>query len=410
MTGVVKIKTLVELFDECQIENVIAALRYKPEKLIYVGYKKTMTTRRKTAIERFLKMKGVDISIEYEIVGGNDYTSIVDKLSSIADNNEDCYFDITGGKELILAAIGAVSMAKNVPMIQFNIRSGNYVKLYGDGELSDTDIPFLKIDEIVTLNGGAVIKNEPDDYDWELTDEFVRDIENMWSICKRNCGLWNIQSAVFENLERFGRIDAGLNVYASLTHMERIKRDAYLDKRIIPQLTKMGLITDFCCENDIVTFTYKDEQIRRCLTKAGNILELYAYSLLKEISANDPGYYDDIDIGVYVDWDGEIKGGANAYETKNEVDIIVMRDAVPIFISCKNGEAKKEALYELDTVANHFGGAYVKKVLLTTYISSDAQNRRYLLQRARDMNIDVIENVDKMDREEFIRTLKKRIK
>lgn len=406
----VKIKTLVELFDEYQIENVIAALRYKPEKLIYVGYKKTMTSRRKTAIERFLKMKGVDISIDYEIVGGSDYTYIVDKLSSIADNNEDCYFDITGGKELILAAIGAVSMAKNVPMIQFNIRSGGYMKLYGDGKLSDTDSPFLKIDEIVTLNGGAVIKNEPEDYDWELTDEFVRDIENIWSICRRNCGLWNKQAVVFENFERYGHIDDGLNVYVNLAHMENIKQDAYLDKRIIAQLTNLGLITDFCLEDDILTFTYKNEQVHQCLTKAGNILELYAYNLLREINANDPGYYDDIDIGVYVDWDGEIESGANAYETKNEVDIIVMRDAVPIFISCKNGEAKKEALYELDTVANHFGGEYAKKVLLTTYISTDAKSRRYLLRRARDMNIDVIENIDKMDRDELIRTLKKRIK
>ena len=406
----VKIRTLVEIFDECQIENVIAALRYKPEKLIYVGYKKTMTSRRKKAIERFFNMKGVDISIDYEIVGGNDYTYIVDKLNSIVDNNEDCYFDVTGGKELILAAIGAVSMAKNIPMIQFNIRSGSYVKLYGDGDLAETDIPYLKIDEIVALNGGMVIKNEPDDYDWELTDEFVRDIESIWSICRKNCGLWNRQSVVFENFERFGYIDADLNVRVSLAHMERVKQDAYLDKRIISQLTGLGLINNFCCEDDILTFTYKNEQVHQCLTKAGNILELYAYNLLKEINSTDPGYYDDIDIGVYVDWDGEIQSGENAYETKNEVDIIVMRDAVPVFISCKNGDVKKEALYELDTVANHFGGAYVKKALLTTYISSDAQSRRYLLQRARDMNIEIIENIDKMYRDELIRTLKKRIK
>ena len=28
--------------------------------------------------------------------------------------------------------------------------------------------------------------------------------------------------------------------------------------------------------------------------------------LFKEIAEEEPGYYDDIDIGVYIDWDGVI--------------------------------------------------------------------------------------------------------
>ena len=34
-----KVKTLIEIFDGCQIENVIAGLRLKPEKIIFIGYK-----------------------------------------------------------------------------------------------------------------------------------------------------------------------------------------------------------------------------------------------------------------------------------------------------------------------------------------------------------------------------------
>ena len=40
-------KTLIELFDVCQIENVIAALSFVPEKIVFVGFKETMTEKRK---------------------------------------------------------------------------------------------------------------------------------------------------------------------------------------------------------------------------------------------------------------------------------------------------------------------------------------------------------------------------
>ena len=38
--------TLIELFDSCQIENVIAALRFKPQKIVFVGFKEVMTKKR----------------------------------------------------------------------------------------------------------------------------------------------------------------------------------------------------------------------------------------------------------------------------------------------------------------------------------------------------------------------------
>ena len=106
-------------------------------------------------------------------------------------------------------------------------------------------------------------------------------------------------------------------------------------------------------------------------------------------------------------WDGE-SGGQN--DTRNEIDIFVMRDLVPVFVSCKNGEVHKEALYELNTVAEKFGGEYAKKVLVCTYISYSKSSREYILQRARDMKIEVVEDVDLLSGEEFLQEIRKRIR
>jgi hypothetical protein len=127
--------------------------------------------------------------------------------------------------------------------------------------------------------------------------------------------------------------------------------------------------------------------------------------LAKEIESEKNGFYDDIDMGVTVDWDGKT---GNTADTINEIDVIMMRDMLPVFVSCKNGELHKEALYELETVADKFGSEFSRKIVVTTYITSNESSKKHVLQRAKDMKIDVIHNVHNMSREEFKNALKTR--
>ena len=404
------IKTLIELFDSCQIKNVIAGLRFAPEKIVFIGFKDTMTSAQKNALERFFKMRKLDTVLEYEIVGRYNYEAIVEKLNSIVEKNDDCCFDLTGGKELVLTAMGEVSAKKAVPMFQFNVRTSELIRVKNCEKIFDRPKPHMSIIENVTLNGGSIVQNSDIDYQWSFADDLKSDVENMWHICRQNCGIWNRQCNAFGGFEFNGRVD-GLRVCVDLKKIKDNRFEVFIDKGIIDNLVENNLISDYSLENNFLTYKYKNKQVRKCLTKAGNVLELYTYIITKEIALDEPGFYDDIDIGVVVDWDGIINNGTREeYDTRNEVDIILMRDLVPIFISCKNGEVNKEALYELFTVAERFGGQYVKKILLTSYLSTNDEKRKYILQRARDMGIDIIENVDKMSREEFKDMLKRRAK
>ncbi len=404
-------KTIVELFDKCQIENIIACLEYKPEKIVFLGFKEVMTKKKINDLKRFLELRNLDVQIETEVVGRYDYEGIVSKLNTIIDNNEDCYFDLTGGKELVLTAMGEVSASRNVPMFQFNVRTGSLIRVKNCDTLPQETKKFMNIDEIVALNGGSVICNQPDDFKWNLTGDFKNDIRNMWDICRKNSGLWNRQSKVFENFEKYGKLDESLTVTADIEHLKRCKQDVLLNSRIISELTSKGIIFDYVYKDGKVSFRYKNTQVHKCVTKAGNILELYAYMTAHKISEECPEFYDDIDIGIYVDWDGVIHDGTTKErDTVNEVDIILMRDLIPVFVSCKNGEFHKESLYELDIVAKKFGGGYAKKIMLTTYITNDSESKKYIMQRAKDMNIDIIDGVHLMDDVEFMETLKKRVK
>lgn len=392
----------------------MAGLRFRPEKIIFVGFNKVVKKKRADALEKFFKKRGVDAIIEYRIVSRYDFENIVLNLNEILDENEDCVFDLTGGKELVLAAMGAVSFERNIPMFQFNIRTGNFIRIKNCDDIEDTEKSIMTIDECVELNGGIISYDEIGDFDWDLNDDFKSDIEKIWDICKINSGLWNRQSCSFENFEKFGQIDENLTVTVNIAHMKNLKQDVLLNSRIIKCLLKHNLIFDYSLEGDILKYKYKNEQIRQCISKAGNILELYIYMLANEISSQDPGFYDDIDIGVFIDWDGVIHKSTSKklleseIDTKNEVDIVFVRDLVPIFISCKNGEVHKEALYELETVAERFGGEYSKKILAATYDLSNTDSGKYIVKRAKDMNIELIEGIGQMSREKLIQTLKKR--
>ena len=83
-----------------------------------------------------------------------------------------------------------------------------------------------------------------------------------------------------------------------------------------------------------------------------------------------------------------------------------MHHVVPVFVSCKNGIVTADELYKLNTVAERFGGEYSQKVLIATSIQSLGEAGEYLRQRAEDMNIRIIEDVQNLDDAELERKLK----
>lgn len=402
-----EIKTLIELFDVCQVENAIAGLRFKPEKIVFVGFKETMTSTRQKALLNFFENRVEQIIIEFEIVGRYDFESIVERFNSIIDRNEDCGFDLTGGKELVLAAMGAVSALREVPMFQIDVASGNIAKIKNCDELPITEKSAMSIEEAIALNGCSVVDSE-DIFSWNFTNEFKKDIDFLWDICRQDFRLWNKQCFSLSTFD--GTILDGLTVRVDLHAM---KYKPFMDETIINPLIENGYLQDYEYTADELTYRYRDHQIHQVLTKAGNILELISYILFNEIADETPGYYDDIDMGVFIDWDGVIHSRfSKSVDTRNEIDIMLTRDLVPIFISCKNGEVNKEALYELNTVSRKFGGKYAKRFMIASVLCQFPAKNAFLRQRAADMDISllVLSDYKDLSRENVKQLLREHIK
>ena len=250
-----------------------------------------------------------------------------------------------------------------------------------------TKSPELTVRECIVLNGGDIIRDRASKYDWDFHTGFRKDIEAMWDICKKNPWNWNEQTSSFANFAKYGNVTNDFVVTADMAYLNRKKYDAGVNKYIVKDLLNANLISAFYIyDNETISFKVKNEQVFRCLTKAGDLLELYTYIVLREIQEENPGFIDDVDMGVCVDWDG-IREKNSAAETMNEIDVVLMCDEVPVFISCKNGAVKKDALYELNTVAQHFGNKYNKRILVAACGDIFSRDEAYLFRRADDMGI-----------------------
>ena len=155
-------------------------------------------------------------------------------------------------------------------------------------------------------------------------------------------------------------------------------------------LSRKGLINSLSVTDEI-SFSFKNEQVKRCLTVAGAVLEHAVAKRMRGIKDdNGQPLYHDVIVGAVLDWSVE----EGVFRTVNEIDVLAMKSAIPVFVSCKNGAFDADELYKLSTVSERFGGKYAKKVLVTTRLENTDTKSSRINVRMDDMRIRCVSNAD----------------
>lgn len=409
---------IVEFFDRTPIENMIGAFANRPERVVLVGEMKRMMQQDEN-YRRFLAATGNDVTqLEYRGIKVHELHEIVRVVEGVVQDYPDCCFDLTGGDDLSMVAIGVVFeryREQGLQLHQYNIRNGMVYDCDLDDDVLDGTIPDMTVEQNIILHGGCIVsanERESGTFHWDFNEEFTQDVETMWSISRDNPGGWNHQLTMLDEMQKFASLsEDGLGMRVHLPNAEsyfKARRQTMNLKGVFYRLEKAGLISELENEGDYFNIRFKNEQVMRCLTKAGTILELKTYLIAASLTEKDgSARYNDIMTGVFIDWDGVVHDQAgSAVDTENEIDLVVMRGLVPVFISCKNGGVGEDELYKLNTVANRFGGAYARKLLVATTLGKTGRGKQYFLQRAKDMKIQVLDNVHTLNDEQFRKKLK----
>ncbi len=395
--------TYIEFFDRNSVENICSCLVGKPERVILVGGNRKILQKYSEIYAEVLSAKGKNVEFLCRSVNRNSLESTVKVFSEIVESYENCIFDLSGGDEIYLAASGIVCeryKEKCISLHRFNIKSGIVTEYDCDGaDVHKGDLPELTVEENVRIYGGTVINADSSYSSANITPSFAEDIDAMWDICKKDVKAWNAQVNFFESLESKKRTGAApLTVSVSEKALSTITKK-YYNREIIKDLLEKGLLKSFCEKDGALELVYKNSDVKKALTKAGLALELKITLAASRCTEKEKAVYSDVKNGVQIDWDG--KASSDGYDTENEIDVMMMSGVVPVFVSCKNGFVEIDELYKLSSVALRFGGRYAKKVLVATALDKTGETAHYFRQRAYDMNILLIENIQSMSENEL---------
>lgn len=399
--------TIVEFFDRSPIVNILSSLTATPDKIIFLGNDGAMN-RYEPIYRSFFAQRGLSIQLEYRSICGLELEDIVELLTQIVQAEPDCVFDLTGGKDLALVAMGIVYERfrdKNVRLQSLHAPCSTVCNCV-DGKQLRQSCPSLSVKESIQLHGGLVRGDGTPD--WVLTEEFIADVHAIWAICRQDPKGWNSRMNVLSSAvsKKTGATDLAVELSLSKlrARAKQVKENVTNIGRLLSQLYDAGLIENYSEWGDEITYRYKDVQVKKCLEKAGTALEMEVMVTARELTQDGKPWYNDAMSGVAIDWDGRFHSMSDEdKDTENEIDVLLMHGMVPVFISCKNGVVTADELYKLNTVAERFGGDHAKKILVATALDSLGEAGEYLRQRAIDMHIRVVENIQQMDDGELMK-------
>ena len=444
--------TIVEFYDSDPIENAVSLLLEGAEKIIYIGYNSKQLKRVIEDYSEIASNKGILVEFDSKTANRNDLLSITTVLENIVEAEKECVFDLSGGDDLYLVAAGIV-FEKNKDKVQlhrFNVRNGELKDCDADGNVLRTKFEELSLNEIIKCSSGRIVYERNKDkvqlhrfnvhngklsdcdadgnilktsfkelslneiircsggriiYDteepltthiWDFTPDFVSDVEVLWGLCTKNNRYWNMmissigQNTVYKNDDLLS-IEINYNALENSLNNKGVN-DNYV-KEFFKKLSSCGFIKDLVITEHTLSYKYKNNDIKECLSKAGLLLELFIMIKATALKNEDgSSYYTDALTGVMIDWnDEEIE---DRRPVRNEIDVLLVKGLVPVFVSCKNGEVEVDELYKLSTVANRFGGKCAKKVIIAPSIDEMGKKAEYIAERANEMGIKIIKDFD----------------
>lgn len=399
--------TLIECFSDMPVDNISACLNLEPEKLIFLGDKSEM---KKTVhrYEALLQQRGMATAIELWEADTGEMGSLIPSLRKLLLKEEHCVIDLTGGDEPVLMAVGAALngldkwQRRQVSVQKFDPELGRWKDLDGDGWVIPGQQVQFTVAEMIALHGGIVASHGFVPQPHHKTEE----LQELWHYICQDPRRWNDSIALLVNFE--SHADSKTQVFLYLPAIaEGIRNfDEKLPRMrsVIAKLQELGVAKDQSNEN-CIQYTYTSELMRKCANREGNVLEFLTLMHAREMTEEGKPFFYDLLPGVFIDWDGvnrnEGKEGNWEPEVQNEVDMVAVRNGVPLFVSCKNGDVKEEELYKLSTVVRRFGGPYAKKMLIATNIGKGGVGLEGFRQRAEELGIYLVPHAAKMTTEQW---------
>ncbi len=394
--------TVIEFFSKNSIDNFTSCLFCEAERICFVGDNRKHMEKYIDIYNDILLQRGIKKELTAVTCTKYDLDKITALYRNILKTDSEFIFDLAGGNELYLIAIGIIyqqnlllpsQKQKNIKLQKFNIRTGTLKKFENESATADPEIS-LSVEENVRIYGGNVIKKGAGEI--VVSDEFINDFGVMIDYVIHHRTSWNSQTGFIAQGE--GNDFDNDNLTASYS-LKSIRFNRQFNERshikFLNFLENKGIIREFYQNGSDIHFKFKNVQSKKCLVTSGLVLELYIYLTAKALrNKNGKNVFTDAATGVVIDWDN-MRPCKNGPTVTNEIDVLLMKEACPVFISCKNGTVGTEELFKLRAVTNEFGGEYAKAVLICPDLANGHRENLEKIARATELRIEIIKDIKK---------------
>ena len=369
-------KTLIELYDERPLDNVLATEMFHPEETVFICPREAAQDKAlRASLRRYFKLRGCKVKLTFTPVSLLDAAKTEQVLRKVIAEHEDCAIDISGGTDAALFAAGAVS-GDEIPVFTYS-RGKNAFFEIRNAPFANNLPCTVRLDAraCLLMAGGELMPGREDN---QALRSRLSQIDRLFAVYSRYRRIWNDQIAYIQRISRAD--DPDLCAEGSLRGKAN-NRTVTVDTGLFRDLAEEGLIHDLRMDSQRLAFRFADDTVRFWLRDMGSALELQVFR-----AGLAAGCFDDVILSAVVNW----RGTDNMSQAvTNEIDVMCVRGVMPFFISCKTCEIKTEALNELAILRDRFGGKGSRAAIVTS--AGATRSRRVMLKRAAELNIEVIE-------------------
>ena len=350
--------TLIELYDERAIENVLAADMFRPRRIIYLCPTEVAQSReRQNQIGDFFRHRGWEPELIFVEASLYKVDRIVRQLLTISGKFPDCALDMTGGSDAELFAAGLFAAQANVCVFTYSRKKNRFYNISGAEFAEDLPCDILyTVEDFFLMAGGTLLPGRVDN---GILKKYLPDIDPFFDCFLHYRRDWTNIITYMQRVSpsEYGQVPP-MHVQGNYTVKGERGGRISAKEEALQALEGIGFLRDLdIVPGEQVSFHFRDANIRAWLRDVGSVLELYVYK-----ACLDANIFNDIISSAVVRWD-EVLGHASVI---NEIDVMAVRGVVPLFISCKVSDIKTEALNELAILRDRFGGKGAKAAIVST--------------------------------------------
>ena len=375
-------KLLINQLDEHNEPNILATEKYNVDEVIFIVEEisnKLLDNIISHYQNHFKKVDFKTINIK-----PGDKEALEELINE--NNSKEIIINLTGGKRINSLILMDLAVKKNIKSIYIDILNKKSYEFLKEININENEKSQLNMNTVINSAG-------------------VEIIEESTELCG-NKNLIYLSKQIYKNLifwesKKQKLYDNNIFIHNELSPTNLTINTNYLDteekeliEKILMKLEEFKEIS-FLENEKVKTYTvhFLTNYIKGFLFKSGTWLEIITTDMIKKIEG-----VSEVKSGVVFLWNNEDTS------VRNEIDVLAIKDSIPIFISCKDSEKYNEnALNELNVYADKIGGKNTRKILVAT----KKPIKGNVKTRAEEMGINIV--VFNGDENKFIEDIKNKL-